>query len=307
MEIIHELIIIGSGPAGLTAAIYAARAKLNPIIIAGPNPGGQLVSTTYVENWPGEKSILGADLMLKITEHAKQFGTTFIDQNVTKVDFQGHPFKIWTSDNQALQTKAVIIATGANPKKLNCPGEAEYWSKGVSTCAICDGALYYDQNVVVVGGGDTAMEDALFMTRFNNQVTLVQINDRLTASKIMQDRVLNNPNIKVIYNSTVIKINGDGHTVTDVLINNIHTQKTQTIITNAVFIAIGLRPVSGIFEEQIKIDHYGHIVVECNTRTSIPGIFAAGDICDRLYRQAITSAGFGCMAALEAERYLSAL
>ena len=306
MQKIHELIIIGSGPAGLTAAIYAARAQLNPIILEGPNPGGQLINTTYVENWPGEKSILGADLMLKIKEHAQHFGTQFITQSVTKVDFLASPFVIWASDKLTLYAKSVIIATGANPKKLNCSGEEQYWSKGVSTCAICDGALYYDKNIIVVGGGDTAMEDALFLTRFNNKVTIVQINNQLTASKIMQERVLNHPSIKIIYNSTVTQIIGNGQKVTHATITNINTQIKHDLAAQAIFVAIGLHPETNIFKDQVNIDHFGHIL-ENHTRTNIPGIFAAGDVCDRKYRQAITSAGFGCMAALEAERYLAGL
>lgn len=306
MKKLNELIIIGSGPAGLTAAIYAARAQLNPLIIDGPNPGGQLINTTYVENWPGEKTILGADLMLKIKEHALHFGTQFIDQSVSKVDFLSSPFTIWTNTQEILYAKSVIIATGANPKKLNCPGEEQYWSKGVSTCAICDGALYYDKNIIVVGGGDTAMEDALFLTRFNNMVTIVQINDQLTASKIMQERVLNHPKINIIYNSTVTKIQGDQKQVTHATVTNLNTQAQQDIPAQAIFVAIGLHPATNVFKEQIKIDHFGHIV-ENHTKTNIAGVFAAGDVCDRKYRQAITSAGFGCMAALEAERYLAGL
>lgn len=306
MKKINELIIIGSGPAGLTAAIYAARAKLNPILIAGPNPGGQLINTTYVENWPGEKSILGADLMLKIKEHALHFGTQFINKSVTKVDFLTNPFTIWTDEQPALYAKAVIIATGANPKKLGCPGEEQYWSKGVSTCAICDGSLYYEKQIIVVGGGDTAMEDALFLTRFDNKIIIVQINDQLTASKIMQDRVLTHPNIKIIYNSTVSEIAGDTHQVTHAVITNIKNQKLQKLKVDAIFIAIGLSPVTNIFKEQVDINHFGHIN-ETHTKTNIPGIFAAGDVCDSKYRQAITSAGFGCMAALQAERYLAGL
>ena len=306
MKKIEDLIIIGSGPAGLTAAIYAARAKLAPLVIEGPNPGGQLISTTYVENWPGEKSILGTDLMLRIKEHATHFGTRFLNKAATRVDFQSRPFKIWADDYE-IQAKSVIIATGANPKQLGCPGETDYWSRGVSTCAICDGALYPDKQIVIVGGGDTAMEDALFMTRFTDKIMIIQIEETLTASKIMQDRVLSNTSIKVIYNSTVTKIDGNGQLVTNVLVTNTKTNLTTLLQADAIFIAIGLKPATTIFKDHIATDSYGHIIVENQTKTSIAGVFAAGDVCDRKYRQAITSAGFGCMAALDAEKYLTML
>jgi len=304
-SITHDLIIIGSGPAGLTAAIYAARAKLKPIVISGPNPGGQLVSTTYIENWPGEQSILGADLMLKMREHAAHFGTNFIDQSVVKADFSQKPFKIWTSDNQELLANSVIIATGANPKLLNCPGEQTYWSKGVSTCAVCDGALYSEKQIVIIGGGDTAMEEALFLTRFNNKITIIQIGDKLTASQIMQERVLSKPEIKIIYESAVQAILGKQEHVTGVQIKNLKTGLLQELPADAVFLAIGLKPMSDLFAGQLALDNYGHILVTNQTNSSIPGIFIAGDVCDSKYRQAITAAGFGCMAALDAERYLT--
>lgn len=305
MKKITEIIIIGGGPAGLTAVIYAARAKLNPLLIEGPTPGGQLTSTTYIENWPGEKSILGADLMMRMKDHAVHFGAQIITSSVTKVDFTKAPFKIWTSDNQELQAKAVIIATGANPKLLGCPGEQQYWSKGVSTCAVCDGALYYNKQIIIVGGGDTAMEDALFMTRFDNQITIIQLGSVLTASQIMQERVLNKPNIKIIYHSLVQEILGDNQKVTGVKIINQETNISSILAADAVFLAIGLKPATNIFQDQIAIDHSGHIMLTNNTHTSVSGVFAAGDVCDRKYRQAITSAGFGCMAALDAERYLA--
>ncbi len=303
---IHDLIIIGSGPAGLTAAIYAARAKLHPIIISGPNPGGQLVKTTYIENWPGDQTILGADLMERIKNHALHFGATFINQSVTSVDFSTKPFKVWAGNNQtpALLANSIIIATGAKPKLLNCPGEEQYWSKGVSTCATCDGALYSEKQIVIVGGGDTAMEDALFLTRFNNQITIVQIGEKLTASQIMQDRVLSKPQIKIIYHSTIQEILGNNQHVTGVIIKNLKTNITQPLPANAVFLAIGLKPMSDLFASHLETDHYGHILVTNQTHSNIPGIFIAGDVCDNKYRQAITAAGFGCMAALDAERYL---
>ncbi len=305
MAKIHEVVIIGSGPAGLTAAMYTARAKLKPIVITGPNPGGQLVNTTFIENWPGEQSILGADLMDKIKNHAVHFGAQLITEDVIKVDFNSKPFKIWTNKNQELHTKSVIIATGANPKLLGCPGEQQYWNKGVSTCAVSDGALYSEKQIVIVGGGDTAMEDALFLTRFNNQITIIQIGETLTASKIMQDRVLNKANIQIIYNSTVQEILGNQTQVTGVKITNLKTGATQQLPADALFLAIGLNPMSDIFAKQIETEAYGHIIVTKQTHSSIPGIFIAGDVCDSRYRQAITAAGFGCMAALDVEKYLS--
>lgn len=300
-----EIIIIGGGPAGLTAAIYTARANLNPLLIEGPTPGGQLTSTTYVENWPGEKSILGADLMMRMKDHATHFGAQISTSSVSKVDFTKSPFRVWTNDNQELQAKAVIIATGANPKLLGCPGEQQYWSKGVSTCAVCDGALYSNKQILIIGGGDTAMEDALFMTRFDNQITIVQLGATLTASQIMQARVLSKPNIKVIYHSLVQEILGDTKKVTGIKIINQETNTSSILPADAVFLAIGLKPTTNIFHNQIEIDSSGHIMLTNNTHTSVNGIFAAGDVCDRKYRQAITSAGFGCMAALDAERYLA--
>lgn len=305
----HDLIIIGSGPAGLTAAIYAARAKLNPVIISGQNPGGQLVKTTYIENWPGEQSILGAELMERMQKHALHFGAQILDQSVTKVDLSptnlNQPiFKIWLSNQQELQTRSLIIATGANPKLLGCPGEQKYWSKGVSTCATCDGALYNEKEIVIIGGGDTAMEDALFLTRFNNKITIIQIGDKLTASQIMQDRVLSKPEIKIIYNSSVQEIVGNQEHLTGVIVKNLKTGILQELPANGVFLAIGLKPMSDLFASYLETDYYGHILVTKQTHSSIPGVFIAGDVCDNKYRQAITAAGFGCMAALDAERYL---
>lgn len=305
MAKIHEVIIIGSGPAGLTAAIYTARAKLNPLVITGPNPGGQLINTTFIENWPGEISILGADLMTNINKHALHFGAKLIAEDVTKVDFSQRPFKIWTNNKQELHTNSVIIATGAKPKLLGCPGEQQYWNKGVSTCAVCDGALYSEKQIIIVGGGDTAMEDALFLTRFNNQITIIQIGKTLTASKIMQERVLSKANIKIIYNSTVQEILGNQTQVTAVNITNLQTGAVQKLSADAIFLAIGLKPMSDIFAGQIETEAYGHIIVTNQTHSSIPGVFIAGDVCDRRYRQAITAAGFGCMAALDVEKFLS--
>jgi len=304
---IYNLIILGSGPAGLTAAIYSSRAKLEPLVVSGPHPGGQLMGTTAVENWPGEISIMGPDLMIKMEEHAKKFGASFLPETVTKVDFSNKIFKIFTDHNKELQAKSLIISTGAVPKKLNCPGEKEYWGKGVTTCAVCDGAFYKDLPVVIVGGGDTAVEDASFMTRFTDNITIVQNLDKLSASPIMQDRVLNNPKIKIIYNSTVSKILGDNNKVNSLEIKNLKTNNTQVINTSGLFIAIGFNPNTSIFKNKLDLDNYNYLKITNKTHTSVPGVFAAGDVFDYKYRQAITSAGSGCMAALDAEKYLSSL
>lgn len=299
----EKLVIIGSGPAGYTAAIYAARADLNPLIIEGPVPGGQLMGTTYVENWPGIKQILGPQLMMQLREHALSFGARTLAEEVISVDFNQHPFLIKTAKN-TLRTQSVIIATGATPKKLGCPGEAEYWGKGVTTCAVCDGAFYKNKRVVIVGGGDTAMEDASFMTNFTDQITLVHILPNLTASHAMQQRVLNNPKINILYESTVTAIEGNGQQVTSLIIKNQKTGQTTQLPTDAVFIAVGLAPNTTIFKGQLDLAKNGYIITQEHTKTSIPGVFVAGDVADFRYRQAITSAGSGCMAALDAERYL---
>lgn len=304
---IHPLIIIGSGPAGLTAGIYSARANLNPLIIDGNTPGGQLMGTSYVENWPGEQHILGPDLMEKIRAHAKKQGAQFLAEEIERVDFSKKPFILWTTRGTQLQAQTVIIATGASSKKLNVPGEDEYWGKGVTTCAICDAAFYKDKKVVVIGGGDTAMEEASFLKKFTKDITVVHILDKLTASYAMQQRVIKDPDIKIIYNSTVTEIKGNGTTVTGVTIADQKTKKQKSMAIDGVFIAIGLNPNTAPFKGIVELDKAGYIKVKDHTKTSIEGIFAAGDVHDFKYRQAITSAGDGCMAALDAERYLSSL
>lgn len=301
---VHNLIILGSGPAGLTAAIYAARGNLNPLVIDGTLPGGQLLGTTYVENWPGEKSILGPTLMQNMRDHAKHFGTEFLSETVVKVDFTKRPFTIWTDQHKQLQAHAIIIATGAIPNKLGCPGEKEYWGKGVTTCAVCDGAFYADKKVLVVGGGDTAMEDASFLKRFTNRVNIIQIGDKLTASHAMQQRVINDPDTTIIYNSTVTEIHGNNDHVTSVTITDQKTHKTSTMDIDGIFVAIGLRPCTEMFKNQLAMNEYGYLQVENNTKSSVEGVFIAGDVADYRYRQAITAAGAGCMAALDVERYL---
>jgi thioredoxin reductase (NADPH) len=302
---VEKLIIIGSGPAGLTAGIYASRANLAPLIIEGKNPGGQLMNTSHVENWPGHKSILGPNLMMNIRDHAKHFGCRFVSHEIVKVDFSQRPFTLWTNRDKELKAHSIIIATGASPNKLNVPGEAEYWGKGVTTCAVCDGAFYPDKNVVIVGGGDTAMEDASFMLKFTKKITIIQILDKLTASHAMQQRVLNNPDIKIIYNSTVTEFKGNGSHVTSVIVKNNKTGAVEEMPFDGAFLAVGLKPNTQPFKGHIELNDWGFINVKNHTQTSVPGIFAAGDVEDYRYRQAITSAGSGCMAALDVEKYLS--
>ncbi|MCF7900301.1 thioredoxin-disulfide reductase [Candidatus Babeliales bacterium] len=301
---IFNTLIIGSGPAGLTAAIYASRAFLKPIVIEGKNPGGQLMGTTAVENWPGEKSIFGPQLMMNMKEHAQHFGTQFLSREIVRVDFSKHPFSVFTHKDEELLTHSVIIATGASPNRLGCSGEDDYWGKGVTTCAVCDGAFYPGKKVVIVGGGDTAMEDASFMTKYTNDITIVHILDKFTASPAMQERILSNPTIKIIYSSTVTAIKGNGSHVTNIEISNQVTGQTYSIDTDVVFLAIGQKPNTGIFKGQLELDKMGYISLNNTTHTSVEGVFVAGDVADYRYKQAITSAGSGCMAALDTQRYL---
>lgn len=303
----EKIVILGSGPAGLSAAVYAARAGLNPLVIEGNKPGGQLMGTTYIENWPGITSTLGPSLMLDMRKHATHFGTRYIAQEIVQVDLQQRPFLLTAQNGKQIFCDALIIATGATPKLLGCPGEALYWARGVTTCAVCDGSFYKDKPVIIVGGGDSAMENALFMTNFTKDITIVHILSELTASKAMKDKVLTDNNIKIIYSSTVTNILGNDKTVEHVVISNTQTGETQTIPASAVFIAIGLTPNTHLFKDQITLSTYGYIILKEHTHTSVPGVFAAGDVADYRYRQAITSAGTGCAAALDAERYLKDL
>jgi len=302
---VEQLVIIGSGPAGLTAGIYAGRANLKPLILEGSNPGGQLMKTSYVENWPGEIKILGPDLMEKLKEQAIHQGANFLSQNIVKVDLGKKPFSLWTSRNQEILANSIIMATGSTPKKLNIPGEDEYWGKGVTICAVCDGAFYKDKSVVIIGGGDTAMEDASFMTKFTDKITIIHILDKLTASHAMQQRVLNNPKINIIYNSTVSQIKGNGSHITEIEIENKLNKNKEIVKADAIFLAIGSTPNTAFLGNQLELTQYGHIKLVSNNQTSISGVFAAGDVCDPRYKQAIYSAGMGCAAALDTERYLN--
>ncbi len=301
---IKKLVIIGSGPASLTAAIYAARAHLNPLVIEGSNPGGQLMGTSAVENWPGTLHIMGPQLMMNIKEQAQYFGTEFLSETVTNIETSTRPFTITTHKNRIIKSHSIIIATGATAKRLHVPGEDTYWGKGVSTCAICDGLFFKNKRVVIVGGGDTAMENASFMTKFTNDITIVHILDKLTASATMQQRILDNEHIRIIYNSTVTDIDGNGSVVTNITIRNQKTQEARKLEIDGLFIAIGYTPNTSICKGKIDTDAWGYVDLKKETQTSVEGIFAAGDVADSRYRQAITAAGSGCMAALDAEHWL---
>jgi len=304
---VEKVVIIGSGPAGLTSAIYTARALLKPLMIEGEMPGGLLTTTTEVENYPGfEKGIFGPELMLEMRKQAERFGTRFITENVTKVDFSARPFKVWVGD-KLIQSRAVIISTGASSKLMGIPSEKTYWAKGVSTCATCDGAFYKNLPVCVIGGGDSAMEEANFLTRFASKVYIIHRRDSFRASKIMADRALGNPKIEPVWNSVVEEIVGDGKLVRKVRVKNLKDNSTRDIEVEGVFVAIGHQPNTELFKNVIDMDENGYIVTKPNSsKTNIAGVFAAGDVQDHVYRQAITAAGSGCMAAIDAERWLEA-
>ena len=304
-----KLIILGSGPAGYSASIYAARAGLDPIIIAGSQEGGQLTTTTDVENWPGDSDGLqGPDLMDRMKKHAQQFDVEIINDHINEVDLSNKPFTLIGSNNYTCDS--LIITTGASAMYLGIPSEKEFLGKGVSACATCDGFFYRDQEVIVVGGGNTAVEEALYLSRICSKVYLVHRRDALRAEKILQDRVFKeekNGKIEVLWNSHLVEVLGDKMGVNGALINQNGEDKKIDVM--GVFIAIGHKPNTDIFEGQLDMDH-GYIQIKSGTKgsataTSIEGVFAAGDVSDQVYRQAVTSAGFGCMAALDAEKFLS--
>ncbi len=302
----ENVIIIGSGPAGYTAAIYAARANLKPLVIEGYTAGGQLMITSDVENYPGfDHGVMGPDLMAVMRKQAERFETRFITKNATKVDFSKRPFKVWI-DDEVFESQTVIVATGASAKWLGIPSEQRLMGKGVSACATCDGAFFKKQDVVVVGGGDTAMEEANFLTRFCNKIYLVHRRDEFRASKIMQERLLKNSKVEVIYNSAVEEILGDKG-VDGVRIKNLKDGTVKDLKVTGIFMAIGHQPNTEIFKEFLKMNDSKYLITKPGTtQTNIAGVFAAGDVQDHIFRQAVTAAGTGCMAALEAERFLEA-
>jgi thioredoxin reductase (NADPH) len=301
----RNVIIIGSGPAGLTAAVYAARANLAPVAIEGIEAGGQLMLTTDVENYPGfEDGIMGPELMERMRKQAARFGAEYVTDNVTSVDLSQRPFTVRTADTE-FAGHTIVIATGASAKMLGVPGERELLGHGVSTCATCDGFFFRGQEIVVVGGGDSAMEEALFLTKFATKVTVIHRRDSLRASKIMQDRAFANEKTEFIWDTVVSEIYGDGK-VAGVRTKNLATGEERELPTGGVFVAIGHTPNTSLFEGQIDLTG-GYIVTPGDdTMTSVPGVFGAGDVVDFRYRQAITAAGMGCMAAMDAERYLEA-
>jgi thioredoxin reductase (NADPH) len=305
----YKVIIIGSGPAGLTAAIYAGRANLSPIVFEGIQPGGQLTITTEVENYPGfPEGILGPEMMELFRKQAQRFGAKTVFEEITKVDFSKRPFRVYADDKEYLGD-SIIIATGASAKLLGLPSEKQYMGYGVSACATCDGFFFKGLEVVVVGGGDTAMEEANFLTKFASKVTIVHRRDSFRASKIMQERVKKNPKVSVVWDTVVVDILGKEENgkkmLTAVKLKNLKTGEVSTYRTDGLFIAIGHEPNTSVFRGQIEMTPNGYIITKPgSTETNIAGIFAAGDVADSKYRQAITAAGTGCMAAIDAERFL---
>jgi len=308
-KIKNQLTIIGSGPAGLTAALYAARGNLNPLVIEGFPAGGQLTLTTDVENYPGfPEGIMGPVLMEKFKDQSVRFGAEIINGEVAKVDFSSSEFRLFLDDETEIETKSIIISTGASAKMLGLKEESLLLGKGVSTCATCDGFFFRDQIVTVVGGGDSAMEEALFLTKFARKVYLIHRREIFRASQIMLDRVKSNPKIEFILNTEIAKINNpDENKVTNIMLHNKKTSETTELETDAVFIAIGHIPNTQIFKDFLDLNENGYILTKKGTKTNIPGVFACGDVQDWEYRQAITAAGSGCMAAIDTEKYLSNL
>ena len=304
---LNETIILGSGPAGLTAAIYAARSRCCPLVIHGRQPGGQLTTTTTVENYPGfSEGIDGSALMTEMQKQAARFGTRFVEGEVTRVELTERPFRIWVGDD-CHQCRTLIIATGASPKMLGLPNEWTLYGRGVSVCATCDGFFYRDKEVVVIGGGDTAIEEATFLTRFARRVTVVHRRDRLRATPTLQERALRHDNIQFRWDTRVTAILENKSGVTGVRMKNVVSGKEEVLPCDGVFVAIGHSPNTALFRDQLELDEEGYLATRNGTETSIPGVFAAGDVQDPHFRQAVTAAASGCMAAMQAERYLESL
>ncbi|OYX43325.1 MAG: thioredoxin-disulfide reductase [Rhodobacterales bacterium 32-67-9] len=304
-----KVLIIGSGPAGYTAAVYSARAMTSPILVQGIQPGGQLTITTEVENWPGDTHVQGPDLMVRMEEHAKAMGAEVISDHISALDLSRRPFIAAGDSGTTYTADAVILATGAQAKWLGLPSEEKFKGFGVSACATCDGFFYRGKEVVVIGGGNTAVEEALFLTNFATKVTLIHRRSELRAEKIMQDRLFKHPKVEVLWNHTVEEVLGDADPlgVTAVRAKDVNTGKVTDVPCAGFFVAIGHAPASELVKEQLELHHGAYVKVKPGTtETSIPGVFAAGDLTDHVYRQAVTSAGMGCMAALDAERWLAA-
>ena len=302
-----KVMIVGSGPAGYTAAVYAARAALAPLLVQGLQPGGQLTITGEVENWPGDMQVLGPDLMARMEEHARHVGTTIVTDHIVDIDLSVRPFRARGDGGATYTAGTLVIATGASARWLGLASETQYRGSGVSACATCDGFFYRGQRVAVIGGGNTAVEEALFLTNFAEKVYLVHRRDSLRADRTNQARIFAHPKIEILWNSEVVEIAGDGRVVTGVKLKDRLSGAISHRDLEGVFVAIGHDPATTLFTGQLAMDEDGYIEVEPGTtRTSVPGVFAAGDVQDRHFRQAITAAGMGCMAALEAERYLAA-
>ena len=304
---LHNIVILGSGPAGYTAALYASRANLKPLLIIGAQPGGQLTTTTMVENYPAfPDGVMGPELMDLMRKQAERFGTRILNREATKVDLGARPFVV-EAEGETLHSRVLIIATGATPNLLGLNSEQRLMGRGVSTCATCDGFFFKDQEVAVVGGGDSAMEESLYLSKLCSKVTVIHRRDKLRASKIMQERALANPTITFQWRSAVEEIlENETNEVEGIRLKNTKTGERSDLALNGLFIAIGHRPNTALFAGQLHMDEQGYIITENGTKTSIPGVFACGDVQDHVYRQAVTAAGSGCMAAMDAERYLEA-
>ncbi|HEX5109328.1 MAG TPA: thioredoxin-disulfide reductase [Vicinamibacterales bacterium] len=305
----RKVVIIGSGPAGLTAALYAARANLSPLLVEGLEQGGQLMLTTAVENFPGFRAgIQGPQLMEEMREQAAHFGTEFMQGDVSRVDLRARPFTVTIADDRTVTTDTIIIATGASARWLDIGSDKTLSGRGVSTCATCDGYFFREKPIGVVGGGDSAMEEAIYLARLASKVTVIHRRDTLRASKIMQDKAFKNPKIDFVWNAEVadVKDVSRGH-VTGVVVRDVKTGETRELPLDGLFIAIGHTPNTALFRGQLQLDENGYIVTHSGTKTSVPGVFAAGDVQDHVYRQAVTAAGTGCMAALDVERYLEGI
>ncbi len=303
---IENVIIIGSGPAGLTAALYAARANLTPLVFTGNEIGGQVSITTEVENYPGfPEGLTGPELVDKFQKQSERFGARIEYAEVTKVDFDVHPFRIKSYDNE-YEAKTIVIATGASPRRLDVPGEVEFTGRGVSYCATCDGFFFRDKEVVVVGGGDSALEEGVFLTKFASRVRVIHRRDQLRAGHTLQERAKRNEKIDFIWDTVVTEVDGNG-AVESLQLENVKTGEVSTLETEGVFIYIGHYPNSQLFKDKLEMDDHGYLITDRRTHTSVPGVFAAGEIADPVFRQVVTSAGEGCKAALEVEKYLAEL